>query len=62
MANLKFRQQPVNTLEILKKGPPIQCIVANDNSFQLMAVSLNLQKFNINVIKAVNGFEAVLEV
>jgi CheY-like chemotaxis protein len=35
------------------------CIVANDNSFQLMVVAYNLKSLNIKICKeAVNGLEA----
>ena len=36
--------------------------MANDDSFQLMACKLQLEKFNFEVITAVNGFEAVQKV
>ena len=38
---------------------PFHCIVANDNSFQLMMVSFNLGALGIEILKeAVNGLEA----
>ena len=42
--------------------PVLRCIVANDNPFQLMACVLNLKKYNMEVIEAVNGYEAVQKV
>jgi len=37
----------------------MQCLVANDNEFQLMGTEVSLNKCGIKVIKAANGFQAV---
>ena len=58
LMNQYSEEQKEETLPYVK----LRCIVANDNSFQLMACKLNLQKFNIEVIEAVNGYEAVQKV
>ena len=58
MTNLRqSKVQPIP--EAFEEVKNIRCIVANDDPFQLMACVSNLKRFNIEIIQAVNGFEAV---
>ena len=58
MSSKSFRSVGKQQEEI--KFEQLQCVAANDDHFQMMAVVMNLRKYNINTqLEAVNGLEVL---